>query len=601
MLSSEASAEPGRWHTDRAPYAREVLDAIGDPLLEEVVLMWASQTSKTEMILNALGQTAHDDPCPMMVVQPTIDMAQAFSKDRVAPMIRDTPALTRLFGDPTSRNSNNTLLHKSFTGGHLTMAGANSPASLASRPIRKLFLDEVDRFPLSAGSEGDPVTLAKRRTATFPLRKIVLTSTPTLKGESRIEEAFLESDQRYFHVHCPECGEFQRLEWKNLRYKETTEPVYECAHCANLAPETQKHAMLLGGNWVAYNPDAVKRGYHLNALYSVWYTWPEIVEEWHQSQGNPLRLQAFVNTILAETYADYGERVNSDDLATRREQYEAPMPPGAVVLTAGIDVQADRIEVFIYGWGKDEESWLVAHEIVAGDVSTPELWDALDEHIWQEYATVDGEPITVSSVGIDSGHYTESVLRWGIPRLRRGVYILKGGNERGKPLVSRKPTVSGKGAGRVWMVGTDTSKDLLYGRLRIVEKGPGFIHLPEWVPDDVLGQLTAEVKKPVKEKGAWTRRWELPRGHRREAADGYRYALAALALRNYTPARLAKMAATGKVAPGAWRPATLTQSPEVSESDEIPESVEAVTPSPSRSPQRPRRRGGLSGGVHGWK
>lgn len=554
MLSSEAAAEPGRWITDRAPYQREPMDACGDPAIESVVLMWASQTGKTEILLNVIGYFADLAPGPMMMVQPTIEMAEAYSKDRVAPMIRDTPRLTHLFGDPTSRNSGNTLRHKSFPGGHLTMAGSNSPASLAGRPIRVLLPDEVDRYPLSAGTEGDPLTLAIRRTQNFPLRKILPTSTPTVKGESRIEEAFGESDQRYRFVPCPTCRHFQRLEWPRLRWQELVSPCLECEACGTLIGEEHKHRMDVAGRWEPLNPGSPVRGYHLNALYSPWARWSDLVAEWHQAQGNPLRLQTFVNTVLAETWEERGERVGAEGLASRREQYAAPCPPGVVAITAGIDVQADRIEVFFRGWGKDEESWLVGHEVVTGDVTTPGPWNALDAALWRDFATEDGEIVRVSAVGIDSGYATEAVIRWGVPRLRRGVYILKGGTERGKPLVSRRPTVSGKGKGRIWLVGTDTSQDRFYGQLRIVSPGPGFIHLPEWCDDDLIGQLTAEVRKPVKVLGGWAKRWELPRGMRCEAADGMRYADVARALGNLTPTRLATLAAKGKVAGVAAAP-----------------------------------------------
>lgn len=541
MLSSEAAAEPGRWITDRAPYQREPMDACGDPAIERVVLMWASQTGKTEVLLNLIGYVADLAPGPMMMVQPTIEMAEAYSKDRIAPMIRDTPRLTKLFGDPTSRNSGNTLRHKSFTGGHLTMAGSNSPASLAGRPIRVLSLDEVDRYPRSAGTEGDPLTLSIRRTQNFPLRKILATSTPTVKGESRIEEAFAETDQRYRFVPCPRCKTFQRLEWPRLRWQDLREPCYECERCGELVGEEHKHRMDLAGRWEALNPGPAIRGYHLNALYSPWARWGDLVDEWRQAQGNPLRLQGFINTVLAETWEERGERVGAEGLAARREQYAAPCPPGVVAITAGIDVQADRIEVFHRGWGKDEESWLVGHEVVTGDVTVPQTWAALDDAVWKPYATEDGEIVTAVAAGIDSGHYTEAVLRWGIPRLRRRVFILKGGSEPGRPLVARRPTVSGKGRGRVWLVGTDTSQDRLYGQLRIVSPGPGYVHLPEWCDDDVIGQFTAEVRKPVKVRGGWSKRWELPRGLRNEAADCFRYADAARELANLTPTRLAKM------------------------------------------------------------
>lgn len=587
MLSSEASAEPGRWITDRAPYQREPMDALGDPTVEHVVLLWASQTGKTEILLNQIGFAADLDPGPMMQVQPTIEMAEAYSKDRVAPMIRDTPRLTELFGDPTSRNSGNTLRHKPFKGGHLTMGGANSPASLAGRPIRYLQLDEVDRHPKSAGTEGSPRKLAIKRTQNFAMRKIAETSTPSVKGESAIEQSFDESDQRHYFVPCPECEHEQPLEWKRLRFKDLPEPKYECAECGHLIGEEFKHQMLARGHWVALNPGAAKRGYRLNALYSPWATWASLRDDFLSAQGNPLDLQVFVNTVLAETWEERGDSVGVDGLAKRREKYPFPCPPGVVAITAGVDVQADRIEVYHRGWGVGEESWLLGHEKASGDTTTAVPWEALDELVWKEFATEDGEVVTAIATGIDSGHATESVLRWGTPRLRRGVYILKGGSDLGRPLVGKKPTVSGKGRGRIWMVGTDTSQGRFYGQLRIMSPGPGFIHLPDWIDDDQIGQMTAEVKKSVKSKNKWVKRWVLPRGLHNEAADCMRYADVARELGNLSLARLAKLAARRQVA--------APDAPVDAEGAEPQEQQPPPAPAPKR--RRPRR----SGWVSGWK
>ena len=584
MLSSEASAEPGRWVTDRAPYQREPMDALADPSVERAVLMWSSQSGKTEVLLNVTGYCAHLAPGPMMMVQPTIQMAEAYSKDRIAPMIRDSSKLTHLFGDPTSRSSGNTLLHKPFAGGHLTLAGSNAPAALAGRPIRVLLLDEVDRYPSSAGTEGDPVTLAVRRTATFALRKILLTSTPTVKGESRIEEAFLESDQRRYHVPCPDCDALQVLQWRNLKWKDLPAPVYACEGCGSLIGEKHKHRMIAAGVWVPMNPGAAVRGYHLNALYSPWAPWADLVEEWDQAQGNPLRLQTFVNTVLAETWEDRGERVGTEGLAARREQYPAEVPDAVRILTAGIDVQADRIEVFVLGWGAGEESWLIAHEVVTGDITVPATWAGLDDAVFRPRVRSDGTPMAVRAVGIDTGYATELVHRWAKPRLGRGVYALKGGSEPGKPLVTRRPTVNNKNATRVWLVGTDTSQDLLYGRLRLVRPGPGYIHLPEWTSDDLIAQLTAESKKTVKVPGGYRKRWELPRGAHNEAADCFRYATVALALGNFTPSRIDRMP---DFAPPAEADTGTTP-------PEIPEPIRAAL-----AKQRPQpRRGG--GWVKKW-
>lgn len=583
MLSSEASAEPGRWVTDRAPYQREPMDALSDPEVERIVLMWSAQSGKTEVLLNAIGYSADLAPGPMMMVQPTVDMAKAYSKDRIAPMIRDSPRLTGLFGDPTSRASDNTLFHKPFPGGQLTLGGANSPSGLAGRPLARIYLDEVDRYPLSAGSEGDPVTLVEMRTETFSQRKILLTSTPTVKGRSRIEEAWQESDQRRYHVPCPACGHRQTLKWANLKYEGLPEPRYACEGCGDLIGEELKPRMIAEGVWIADNPGAATRGYHLNALYSPWATWPHLVKKWHQVGKNPLRLMAFVNTVLAETWEDRGgEQLGAEGLAARREAYDAEVPEGVVVLTAGIDVQADRIEVYSLGWGRGEEHWLVAHDVVTGDITMPATWAALDDVVWRPRWRANKATMQVRAVGIDTGFATELVYRWAKPRLGRGVYALKGGSELGKPLVSRRPQTGNKAGTRVWIVGTDTSKDLLYARLRITTPGPNYCHLPDWTTDDTIAQLTSEVRRPVKTAAGYAARWELPRGERDEAADCFRYATVALALGNFTPTRLARM---------------VPPEPGVPVVEEPPEPVPHSTP-PVVAARPPRR---ASGWTNAWR
>jgi len=275
-LPREASAEPGQWVTARAEYQREPMDAINDPAIEKVVLFWASQMGKSAILLNVIGYFVHQDPSPILLLQPTLEMAEAFSKDRVATMIRDTSQITPLFGDPRTRDSGNTLLHKLFPGGHLTLAGSNSPASLASRPIRVRIADEIDRYPASAGAEGDPIKLADARTATFWNRKKIDTSTGTIKGVSRIEKSFEQSDQRQYHVPCPQCRELQVLTWSHLHWPspltgaqrhQPEECYYVCARNGCEIRESDKLWMIGQGKWIVGNPgggDGKTAGFHIS-------------------------------------------------------------------------------------------------------------------------------------------------------------------------------------------------------------------------------------------------------------------------------------------------------------------------------------------------
>ena len=320
QLSSESSAEAGKWSTRRAEYQRGMMDAVSDPNVETVVLMTAAQIGKTELINNVVGFHIHQDPAPMLVVQPTLEMAQTWSKDRLAPAIRDTPVLSAKIANPRSRDSGNTTLHKVFAGGHVTACGANSPSSLASRPCRIILCDEIDRYPISAGTEGDPVALAKKRSATFWNRKIIMVSTPTEKGASRIERAFEHSDKRKFFVPCPDCGESQNLKWSNVQWTDgkASTAEYCCKHCGSLWGDAKRFQAIRYGKWKATaEGDGKTAGFHLSGLYSPWTPLEDIVTDFLQSKRDPMRLKAWANTTLGECYEEEGERIDEYDLCAR--------------------------------------------------------------------------------------------------------------------------------------------------------------------------------------------------------------------------------------------------------------------------------------------
>jgi phage terminase large subunit GpA-like protein len=333
ILSAEASSEPGKWSTARVEPSRGIMDAFADPDIEIITAMVAAQTVKTEVINNVTGYHVHLDPCPMLILQPTLQMAEAYSKDRLAPMIRDTPQLSAKIGI-NARDSEDTILHKKYPGGHITMAGANSPASLASRPIRILLCDEVDRYEASAGKEGDPVSLAIERTTTFWNRKIALVSTPTIKGASRIESSYEESDQRRFFVNCPKCGHLQHLRWKQVRWPEGSplDAKYHCEYqdgdtgevCDYGWSEAERLQAIQGGIWIATKPEVKGHaGFHLNRIASPWRALGEMARDFELVRKHPERLKTWVNTRLAETWEERGERANPDTIYGRREDYDA--------------------------------------------------------------------------------------------------------------------------------------------------------------------------------------------------------------------------------------------------------------------------------------
>lgn len=533
-LSPEASAEPGRWDTSRAEYQRGILDALSDAAVTTVVVMSSAQVGKTEAVLNVCGFFIDQDPAPILVLQPTLEMGQAFSKDRLAPMLRDTPALHGKVKDARARDSGNTLLHKTFPGGHITIAGANSAASLASRPIRVLLADEVDRYPLSAGTEGDPVSLARKRTTTFWNRKIALVSTPTVKGQSRIEAAFEESDKRFYLVPCPDCGHEQRLRWQNVRWPEgdPSGAEYSCEECGTLWSDAQRWGAVRRGHWEATAEFRGVAGFHLSELYSPWRKLAETVTDFLDAKADPERLRTWVNTSLGETWEDKGETVDHSQLDRLREPYGPDdLPDEVFVATAGVDTQDDRLEVEIVGWGEDEESWGVAYHVLYGDPAQQAVWDELDAVLMETYQTASGRTVRLQAAAIDSGgHHAEAVLRFCRERFRRRVYAIKGQGGQGKPVWPVRASKT-KTRDSVFMVGVDTAKDTIYARWKIDEAGAGCCHLPAdpstGYDDDWTEQVTSEQRVTRYREGRPYTVWVLPKGKRNEALDCRVYAFAA--------------------------------------------------------------------------
>jgi phage terminase large subunit GpA-like protein len=506
------------------------MDACSDPNIQEVVVMAGAQLGKTEAILNIIGYHIHHDPSPILVLQPTLDMAQAFSKDRVASgLIRSTPALRDKVKDPRSRDSGNTTLHKVFPGGALTMVGANSASGLASRPIRLVLCDEVDRYPTSAGTEGDPIQLARKRSATFWNRKIVMVSTPTNKGASRIEEAFEQSDQRRFHLPCKHCHHEQVMKWANVRWEDDPDTAaYMCEGCGVLWSDSDRRWSIRNGTWIAAKPFNGIAGFAINGLCSPWTPLTDGVKDFLSVRKNPEQLRVWTNTYLGETWEDAGEQIDDYDLAERREVIET-IPEDVMFLTCGTDVQDNRLECSIVGWGRDDESWVIEHVTLYGDPSTPQLWSALDSVIFKTYDTVDGRQIGIRATCVDSGgHFTNSVYQYCKKHTGRRVFAIKGVGGEGKPAAGR-PSKANVAKCPLFPIGVDTVKSLLFARMRIDEPGAGYIHFSDRLNEEYFRQLTAEKVVTRFHKGFKKRVFEKIRA-RNEALDCMVYSYAAYAI-----------------------------------------------------------------------
>lgn len=562
MLSSESSAEPGRWRTDRAPYQRAIMDAFTDLDVRRVVVMSCSQIGKSDIMNNVIGRFAHLAPAPILMIQPTVDMAQDYSKSRIAPMIRDTKALRDIFQDVKSRESGNTILSKLFPGGRLIMGGANSPAGLASRPIKILLADEVDRFPDSAGTEGDPVDLAAKRMTTFWDRTMGLFSTPTNAGESRIEVEYTEGTQEEWQHQCPNCGEYHLLTHRSMvmdtetvkdgRKKEhihVKSVSWRCPDCGFTFSENEMRRQ--PQKYVAKNPTAIKnhvRSFFVNCWASPWISWTDVMQEWVDAKGDPEREKVVVNTRFGEPYERARSYDNVDKLLARREPYNAELPDGVLILTAAVDVQDNRLEYEIVGWGEDEECWGIKKGIILGAPDTAAVWRQLDEQLDREYHFADGTGLLVARTFIDSGgHYTSEVYNYSLMHLARQRFAVRGSSTMGVPIIhkySKAQAYHGRTIPLV-LIGTDSGKQYIMDRLAIDVPGPRYFHFPLDKPeqdavnevlwnrgyDEIYFQgLTAEEKQPQKKNGRIVYRWvNIAKDHRNEPLDLRVYNLACLA------------------------------------------------------------------------
>jgi phage terminase large subunit GpA-like protein len=586
QLSRETSAEPGQYSTERVPHMREIMDAFCDPDVREVWVMKSAQIGYTTALENIIGYFADQDPSPVLLIQPTLQGAEDFSKTRLAPMVRDTPKLRGKFADAKSRDSSNTLLRKKFPGGHLILAGANAPSGLASHPIRVALFDEIDRYPASAGTEGDPLSLGIKRTVAFWNRKIGGGSTPGIKGASLIEAKFEGSDQRRRFVPCPHCGEEQTLKWSQVKF-DSADPAtarYGCEHCGVLWDDVERWGALLKATWKATKPFRGIAGFHMNEIVSMFVRLEDMVRAFLEAKKSPEKLKTFTNTSLAETWEEAGTTVEHGSLLERVETYSAKsIPEGVLMLTVGGDTQDDRVELQLLGWGADEECWILEQEVKRGDPDSLAFWKGeVDPYLKQRFVTEDGRELAIEAAAIDSGgQHTQRVYDFVKSLKRRRVWAIKGKAGPGVLAWPKKVSRGGKGRANLFIVGVDTIKSILYGRLRLVnEPGPSYIHFPASVDEEFCKQLTSEKAKTKFIKGRPSLVWE-PRaeGIKQEAQDCWLYGYAAMIGRGGL--KHLQRLATGKVRTSARRaPTVIDQSTE-----EASEAAEPATPTPPSPPR----------------
>jgi phage terminase large subunit GpA-like protein len=578
MLSGVAASEPGPWRTDRTPYLREIMDCLSaSSPIQDVVFMGGTQIGKTECGANFIGYVIDHSPGPMLFVQPTLETCGRVVSQRINPLIESSPALKAKVADRKSRVAGNTARLKEFPGGVLIITGANSAAGLRSMPARYRFFDEVDAYPQNVEGEGDPIELADKRSSNFRRRKSLKVSTPTRKRTSKIEKLFLDTDQRRYFVPCPFCGFKQTLTWERIKWDKDASGNHlpdtaacECECCTEPDPDSEvpgamrprriperyKTAMLAGGEWrptAPENADGRNAGFHLSALYSPigWFSWADAVRQFlkavnQKKSGSLAELITFTNTVLAETWEERGEAPAWEILHGRREPYPQAedgsvlLPRGVLFLTAGVDVQKDRLEVQIVGWGRGKENWTITHFVLGGDPYQALVWTALREVLFSTFRHEGGVDLPILRMAVDSGYATQNVYQWGRLQPPDRLLVIKGNDSGavaiGAPAwldIDLKNGDKVRRGARVWPVGTRLLKSELYGSLRLPAPEPGMSFPPGWchfgdnLDQEFFQQLCAEELVTKKNpKGFSATEWIKTR-ERNEALDCRVYARAA--------------------------------------------------------------------------
>lgn len=588
-LSTSSGAVGGPWTTALVEVARGPMMAVTEPGVQTITAMVSTQTLKTSLLENIIGYFAHLDPAPLLLLQPKDESVEAFSKERLVPMIKASPVLRELIGDSRTRDSDDTLRFKRFPGGFLALASAGSPTNLAMRAIRVVLMDEIDKYEPT--KEGDPILLAEERMATFHTSKLaVRVCSPTWEETSRVYKSYMEGDQRRPFIACPHCGHEQTLDFfKHVHWTTDEDGTHHpetaalhCEACGGEWTESQRRRLITSKgtirhyqtkpflccevkqdpmetrNWewderlqVGYAccTECGKRAvsnrhasFTASKLYSPFTTVIELVEKWLEMKDDPESRQVFINTQLGSPYrAQVSRELKGHWLASRREAYQAEVPSGVVVLTAGVDVQqgtADgvgRLEVETVGWGIGEESWSIDTRVFHGDPAQPDVWKALDDYLLTEWDHEDGFTMRVSGACVDSGAYTQDVYAFCRARIGRNVWAIKGASDKTgqwspiwPPLAQEMKRRRYRVGYRPVILGVNAGKEAIRQRLLIEKPGAGYCHFPDDRPEPWFDQLTSESLMIIRQQGANVRKWVLAKGKANEALDCRVYAYAAL-------------------------------------------------------------------------
>ncbi len=551
MVLSTADAMPGRYNTKTAPFQKAIMDAITDPKVVNVSVMSSAQIGKSLIMKCGIGYFIDHEPSPQLIVLPTVELGERFSKTSLSHMINDVECVHEKVAKSKSRDSSNTITSKSYPGGDLIIAGANAPASLAQVPRRVVWMDEVDRYPESAGEEGDPVFLAQKRTTAFWNKKHIKTSTPTIKNHSKIEDAFNDGSMEEWSVACPECGEFQPFDFERVDFETVS---MACKYCGCLSSEKQWKRS--PQKWIAAHPERIRdRSFHINELASPFVEWADIISTFKKANENlkkkhdPQLLKVFINTSLGETWDDSlidEDPIDTNSLSSRVEYYGADLPDKVIYLTAAVDTQNDRFEVEIRGWARDYETWGIYKTEIYGDLKKNQVWDDLEAYLSQTLEYADGRRLGISGFAIDTGgSHTNRVYKWAKKMKQKGkkCYAIKGyANKQDIPLIYKrtvtniKEIVNGKEVvvdqTVIHILGVDSGKEDITNRLKIQEPGEGYCHFPA---EDGRGYdkkyfdgLVSEHKIIKQVKGKLITKWEHDTSVRNEPFDLFNYNYAVL-------------------------------------------------------------------------